>query len=332
MCQKGFVEYHSIHYPDMQVTDKIKLVYQAILGPHHLLDEKSIPKIKENILTELNEQSNHQENLYEWIGPNYVRVNIKKYYEIYNNIDKLVLDFYNSNTKVELDKDMLKKMMMKYIDSSNLVNYNFEPVSHSMLYKERYQPHYRLLNSKYIDLDMKVKQFDNYISNLPSKSIVALEGRCGSGKTTISNILENKYTVIHIDDFFLSEKQKETYGNRLNSNINYDLVNNNLEKVINALKNNLPIVSIKCFDCHSQNYYEKELALKDKIIVEGVCASSPKLSKHIDKIAYLFVDKATQTKRIEQRELKDRFFNEWIPLEEKYFTRFDIFRHCDVII
>ena len=41
MCQKGFVEYHSIHYPDMQVTDKIKLVYQAILGPHHLLDEKS---------------------------------------------------------------------------------------------------------------------------------------------------------------------------------------------------------------------------------------------------------------------------------------------------
>ena len=315
MCQKGFVEYHSIHYPDMQVTDKIKLVYQAILGPHHLLDEKSILKIKENILTELN-----------------VRVNIKKYYEIYNNIDKLVLDFYNSNTKVELDKDMLKAMMMKYIDSSNLVNYNFEPVSHSMLYKERYQPHYRLLNSKYIDLDMKVKQFDNYISNLPSKSIVALEGRCGSGKTTISNILENKYTVIHIDDFFLSEKQKETYGNKLNSNIDYDLVNNNLEKVINALKNNLPIVSIKCFDCHSQNYYEKELALKNKIIVEGVCASSPKLSKHIDKIAYLFVDKATQTKRIEQRELKDRFFNEWIPLEEKYFTRFDIFRHCDVII
>ena len=36
--------------------------------------------------------------------------------------------------------------------------------------------------------------------------------------------------------------------------------------------------------------------------------------------------------KIEQRELKDRFFNEWIPLEEKYFTRFDIFRHCDVII
>ena len=35
MCQKDFVEYHLIHYPDMQVTDKIKLVYQAILGPHH---------------------------------------------------------------------------------------------------------------------------------------------------------------------------------------------------------------------------------------------------------------------------------------------------------
>ena len=78
MCQKDFVEYHLIHYPDMQVTDKIKLVYQAILGPHHLLDEKSILKIKENILTELNEQSNHQENLYEWIGPNYVRVKLLK--------------------------------------------------------------------------------------------------------------------------------------------------------------------------------------------------------------------------------------------------------------
>lgn len=332
MCQKGFIEYHLLRYPKMTTTDIIKLVYQAILGPNHLLSKTSLTKVKNYIQSEVNEQSISCDNLYEWISPKYVRVNIKKYYEMYGNIDKLALDFYNSNTEEKINKEYLKEVLKKYIDSNELTDYDFNPVSHSKIYKEIYHPHYRLINSKYVDLDMKIKQLDNYISNLPKQTVIALDGKCGSGKTTISNILESKYSVIHIDDFFLSKKQKESCKVKLNSNLDYDLIMSNLEKVILAMKNNVSKIKIICFNCTSQSYYEKELILKDKLIVEGVYASSPKIAKYIDKIAYLYVDKKTQEERIKTRKLSNRFFHEWIPQENKYFTDFDIFRHCDVII
>ena len=44
------------------------------------------------------------------------------------------------------------------------------------------------------------------------------------------------------------------------------------------------------------------------------------------------IDESLQHKRIEERNGKEAlnmFINKWIPLEEKYFSSFDIQNHCD---
>ena len=46
----------------------------------------------------------------------------------------------------------------------------------------------------------------------------------------------------------------------------------------------------------------------------------------------LDIDESLQHKRIEERNGKEAlnmFINKWIPLEEKYFSSFDIQDHCD---
>ena len=86
------------------------------------------------------------------------------------------------------------------------------------------------------------------------------------------------------------------------------------------------------FDCSKQEYYTKEIVLKDKVILEGVYSASIYFRELIDKIAYLYVDKETQLKRINNRSLKEKFINEWIPLEEKYFKHILIEEIVDIII
>ena len=72
--------------------------------------------------------------------------------------------------------------------------------------------------------------------------------------------------------------------------------------------------------------------LSDKILFEGVYSSHPIFSEIIKYVAFLDVDKETQMERINERKLKDRFINEWIPLENKYFDHYKLEDICDVII
>ncbi|MBQ8292550.1 MAG: hypothetical protein IJX78_01935 [Bacilli bacterium] len=330
---KIFYYYHLNKYPLIQKEDKIKLIYQGTLGPNHLGKGLLAENVKARVMKELLEECGKEENIYEWISEEFLRINLNKYYQTNNSLDYLVESFVVSSKIIPYNIETLGLELGKFLSNDELDGYDYKPISHSSIYRSNYLPHYLVVNKDYLKLKMRVEQLDNFIKNVRDYSVVSVEGKCTSGKTTISEALIDKYTIVHIDDFFLSKGKKTASRlSEIGGNIDYELVKDNLLKIKKAWSENQEKVAIKCFDCQRQTYYEKELCLKKKLILEGVYSYHPYFNEEIDYLAYIYVDDKTQMNRIEKRELKERFINEWIPLENKYFDYYKLEDICDIIV
>ena len=166
------------------------------------------------------------------------------------------------------------------------------------------------------------------------RCIVAIDGRCASGKTTLAEELGSMLdcSVIHMDDFFLQPNQRtEMRLNEAGGNIDYERF---LYEVINPIQRNANF-SYRPFDCYSLGFKEaKEISVTNAVIIEGAYACHPKFADIYDLKVFLDVDKNEQLKRIEKRNGKNQlsaFENKWIPMEEKYFKEFSIKEMCDAV-
>lgn len=327
-----YYNYHKNKYPLMEKQDIIKLVFQSTLGPNHFGGNLSKERINDYLINELNSLSiNKEENLYEWISSKYVRINLFKYKEYNLDLNNLLEMFYISANTSSYNKELLKDNLLKYLNDKDLQDYNYQAVSHSEIYRNNYNPHYRVINSSYIDLNLKYVQLLNFINNQKDKSIIAIEGRCASGKTTLSNLLEKDFTIIRVDDFFIEKNSKKENISKY-GNINYNNLYITLKEIKNAFNNNIKELTFKAFDCTTQSYYDKTIKITNKIILEGSYSSSPYFKEFIDKVCFLNICKEIQYERISNRFLAKRFFEEWIPLEEQYFANNDPISTCDIII
>lgn len=164
--------------------------------------------------------------------------------------------------------------------------------------------------------------------------IIAIDGRCASGKTTLSNMLMEKLNaeVIHLDHFFLSNVQKtEQRMNEIGGNINYERF---ITDVLVKVGSNQPFEYL-AFDCNSQSLKDKYVIDNNRLlIIEGTYAHHPKFIKYYDYLVFLTIDESLQIERLQKRnpQLINRFINDWIPKEEIYFETFKIKDHADIII
>lgn len=328
---KIFYQYHLNKYPLIQKEDKIKLIYQSTLGPNHLGKTLNKDNIKKRIEQELKDES-YDNNIYEWVSENFIRINLHQYNKQFE-LNDLIDNFIKSSEIIPYNIDVLKENLNKFLTKEDLINYDYQPISHSNIYRNEYLPHYLLINKDYLTIDLRIKQLDNFINKTKDYSITSLEGKCTSGKSTITKELENKYTVINIDDFFLSKNKKTKERlNEIGGNIDYELVKETILKIKDAWKENKQVVEYTVFDCTKQAYYTKKITLKNKVILEGVYSYHKYFNDLIDYLAYLQVDFDTQIKRVSNRSLKERFINEWIPLENRYFDFYKLEDICDIII
>lgn len=155
--------------------------------------------------------------------------------------------------------------------------------------------------------------------------IVAIDGKCTSGKTTLAAKLAEIYdcNVFHMDDFFLRPEQRtparftETGGN-----VDYERFR---QEVL------LPLLSGKAFsyrpfDCGTVALAAPVYITPKKLnIVEGTYCRHPYFRNPYHLCILLTVDPETQRQRILQRPafLHRRFFEEWIPMENCYFAWVD---------
>lgn len=165
--------------------------------------------------------------------------------------------------------------------------------------------------------------------------IIAIDGRCGAGKTTLATNLKKHFgcSVVHMDDFFLRPFQRtEERLNEAGGNIDYERF---IEAVVHPLKREQSFC-YKPFNCCTLAFdKEKTVEYSDIIIVEGSYSCHPKFADIYDLKIFLDVSRAEQLRRIEKRNGKtqaEQFINKWIPLEEKYFSVFGIKEKCDICL
>ena len=165
--------------------------------------------------------------------------------------------------------------------------------------------------------------------------ILAIEGGSASGKTTISQTLKEIYdcTVFHMDDFFLRPEQRTRERfKEIGGNVDRERF---LEEVLIPLKDGKPI-TYRPFDCSTLSLCSPiTVTLKKLVVIEGAYSMHKELEPFYDLSVFLDVSPEIQKKRIEKRNpppLAQRFFNEWIPLENVYFEKTDIKNRCDFTI
>lgn len=170
--------------------------------------------------------------------------------------------------------------------------------------------------------------------NEKKRLTIAIDGRCGSGKTAFAAFLKKNLScnIFHVDDFFLRPSQRTE--ERLNKpGGNFDIERFNSEIVSGILSEN--DFSFRPFDCKTMGLAESVRVTKSDInIIEGSYSCHPDINLTYDITFFLTLPKEKQRERIINRN-KDKaemFFSKWIPLEEKYFSAFDTENKCDHII
>ena len=152
--------------------------------------------------------------------------------------------------------------------------------------------------------------------------IVAIDGKCTSGKTTLASQLAEIYdcNVFHMDDFFLRPEQRtpERFA-EVGGNVDYERF---CEEVLFSLKSGKTF-SYRPFDCSTFTLAASVTVTPKKLnIIEGTYSHHPYFGNPYDLKILLTVDEETQRQRILERPafLHKRFFEEWIPMENQYFN------------
>lgn len=161
--------------------------------------------------------------------------------------------------------------------------------------------------------------------------LVAIDGRCGSGKTTLGNMLAEKYrcTLLHMDDFYLRAEQRTP--ERLSApggNVDYERFT---EEILQPIRAGEPVFLRKF--CHDtfQPGEAQPLAITPLVLVEGSYSCHTALRGYYDLRIFLSTDAETQLARIRERSGPEKyplFVSRWIPMEERYFSGMDVEACC----
>lgn len=165
------------------------------------------------------------------------------------------------------------------------------------------------------------------------RKIIAIDGRCAAGKTTLALLLSENVNcdVIHIDDFYLPfEKRTEERMAKSGGNIDLERL---ISEILTPVKNGEPYIYSK-YNCQNGFFSAGQMVNPQKItVVEGSYSCHPSLFPFYDLHVFLDIDKSTQRKRVLLRnaDMADVFFSKWIPMEEKYFSEFNIKDKCEIL-
>jgi len=163
--------------------------------------------------------------------------------------------------------------------------------------------------------------------------MVAIDGDSASGKSSLARLLGAAYqcNVFQMDDFFLRPSQRTP--ERLaepGGNIDYERFR---EEVIEPLKTGKPF-AYRPYDCRAGKLSGPvQVGPKPLSVIEGVYSLHPYFDGAYDIKVCLTVHANDQRSRLLSRsgELFDRYIDEWIPMERKYFEHFDIQSKCDLV-
>lgn len=337
---------HCKKYPNLQLRDLFKYIYQSSFGCEHLISspeavEDYIRKEAEHCISAVGEPI-------ESLDGDYCRVHLDVIREGLS-ASTLAKLFYLSAGHVEDGRERLleKLSVLSEVVEEGGIPFEKEAVTealkewrdadypachHSETFRAAYAPAYRLIKKEYAVFLPLFLRIDRMLQE--GRVNLAIEGGSASGKTTLSKLLAQVYdcTVLHMDDFFLRPEQrtKERFAEP-GGNVDRERF---LEEVLLPLHRQEP-VAYRRFDCSTFTLAEPVLKKASKLtVIEGAYSMHPELEEYYNLSVFLETSPEVQRKRIEKRntpELAKRFFAEWIPMEQRYFTELKVKERCDMI-
>ena len=345
---RSFLLAHISAYPGAALTDLFKALYQSAFGCEHLVTDASAAEAY--MASEAELARPHAGEIIEPLDGPYVRVHLdilKKGLSArtFSRLFALSAE-HQDGAQAELQKKLaVLTVMIRQgelpFDASEAEQAiaswraaGFPPCHHSEAFRRAYAPAYRLMKAAYVPLLPLLCAIDARLTQ-NRRTVLAIDGPCGSGKTTLAALLAQLYgcPVFHADDFFLRPEQRtpERFAEP-GGNLDRERLR---EEVLLPLHQG-QTVSYRRFDCHSLTLQPPmTVAPAPLSIVEGSYCLHDELAPLYDVSVCLSISPELQRARILARNGEDmaqRFFARWIPLEQAYFNAMKPQTKCGFIV
>ena len=164
--------------------------------------------------------------------------------------------------------------------------------------------------------------------------LIAIDGTAASGKSTLAEQLQAHYdcNLFHMDDFFLRPEQRtaERFA-EVGGNVDYERFH---AEVLQPLMTRQPF-AYRPFDCSTFELSEPVCVQPRQLnLIEGSYCLHNYFGDPYDLKILLTIEEQEQRDRILRRPafLHERFFTEWIPMEQRYAEGFRIRDKADLIL
>jgi len=317
-------------YEKATINDFVKRLYQKHMGPAHLVDsiEKAITRIKQECSEIIEDGFIHVE--FEYLSEALYRMHFVDQSDHSISVKTAAQLFVLSSTYQGDEKALVDELAtMQFVGDDQLFVDQYlldvKAISHSVEYREAYQPRYRVIKREYA----KFIELLEAIDDTQRPTVINIDGNSGSGKSTLASMLNDIYEcdIIHADDFFLQDNQRtESRLSEVGGNIDYERMKS---EVINNLRS---IFTYQKYDCMTKDFSEPIGVNNELVIIEGSYSSHQYFGDYSDIRVFLSIDKERQYARIKARngeKIFPRFKNEWIPKEDDYFEKFEIMDKSD---
>lgn len=348
---------HSRTYPEMEPVDYVKLLYQNEFGCAHFINDPvdrmetlwneyySLPACKQETGSEL---------YMEPIGNGLCRIfltpgqEMKSFLPLLNLLCSATANSHLGSQirfrqKLELLQNMAQNGLLcagqdeikSFLDE--YIRFGGGPVHHSRKYKETYNPHYRVVKASYYAYLPVFKAVMKLLETHKGKEpvILALDGRCGSGKSFLANLLAEVFgcSVFHMDDFYLPLQDRNAdWMSQPAGNIDRARF---LKEVLVPL-NKGETIQYRPYSCRSGEMLPPRAVQPGRFaVVEGSYSLHPDFRVFYDYRVFLTCSPNVQQRRIFLRgdgQSLHNFLETWIPLEEQYITAMNVVDICDLTL
>lgn len=341
---------HGKKYPQMRPCDGVKLLFQSEFGGGHLIESPS-----DSLAALRAEYAGVAHDpkcpLLEEIGGGMARVMLAAAGEESYPLEELSEDFIRSaNCHTGSKGHFLEQLdLLRGLAGRGEMPFSQEeleayltiylaagcpPVSHSPEYRAAYRPAYRVVERRSA-AGLLTAEVNNRLLAGQRQVLIALDGRCAAGKTTLAGRLEARHgwRVAHMDHFFLRPEQRRPERYQIpGENVDHERF---LEEVLLPLRAGRTAV-YRPFCCQTQSLGEPvQVEPAPVILVEGSYSCHPALREKYDLRVFLDVEPEEQLRRIEARngpEGLNTFRERWIPLEERYFSACRVRETCQLVL
>ena len=322
-------------HPAIEQEDTVKFVFQALLGPGHLLAARE--KVTDFIAHEMDGlPEDPEEPLFETLSPEWCRFNLRRAKT--EGIPPSVIAglMTVSQTQRPFTRKDVFDVCSRLAETGEaaipdpdslrrIPDENWLP-SHSAAYRTQEQPAYRVVSTDWIPCREVLCRMAE-IRKRVKRPLVTIDGPCASGKTTLADRLATAFeaAVIHTDDFVIPHARKT--AERLavpGGNCDAD----RLVKEVAAPWKRGDQVRYRKYDCcQDQLLPEEQLPDCGMLILEGSYSNLPSIRTYADLRLYTETPEAVRLDRLQKRESPEsmrQFLTKWIPLENAYFTAYGI--------